>query len=181
MKKLLQILAIPVLALALISTGSTVGAQASQSCKDTVITNTGPNSTNEIVCDDDTQIVIKCTNGTVIRIDVDQDANSGDAEVGDNTNGGDAGSGDAGNEANVDVDVDNACATATETPEEPTTPVTPVTPESAKPIQPTKTTSLPSTGEMTAEMKAGLAVGILLSLAVATRIGVSLFRKYSAN
>lgn len=182
MKKLLQLLTIPVLSVSMAVTTGSTSAQTAQSCDSASISNTGPGSENKIICSDDTKVVIKCSNGTVINVDLDQDADSGDGTVDGNTNGGGATSGDANNEANLNVDVDNACVLACgacATPETPKPP-TPLTPTTAvvTPAQPTKTTSLPSTGDMTPLMEAGLVTGAIVALLAVSRFGVALYRKY---
>lgn len=188
MKKLLQILLIPVFFAAVSIPASVASAQSASNCDDASISNTGPSSTNKIICSDDTKVVIKCTNGTVINVDLDQDADSGDGTVDGNTNGGNAGTGDANNEANLNVDVDNACKVAcgtcavTPTTTTPTNPTTPVAIAEAKPVQPPKkTASLPDTGEMTPLMLAGIVSGSVVALLSATKFGTMLYRKYSAN
>ena len=177
MKKVLQLLVVPAFLMGV--TVWSFGASASAiPCDDVTISNTGPSSENRILCQDETSITIQCSNNTIVTIDINQDAGSGDAEVEGNTNGGNANSGDANNNSEVEVDVNNVCGdTSTEeTPEQPTTPVTPAsttttTPTDAAPVSKPTVKSLPNTGEVSPVVIAGaLLVAVASTMIVARTV-----------
>ena len=183
MKKVLQILAIPVFCLAIgVFTSNSVSALG-VNCENITIQGSGSGSTNIVNCNDETKVTITCANKTVVTIDTTQEGSSGIAIVNGNTNAGSAISGAVNNVVDTDADVDSVCELAANEPA-PVTPTptpTPATPAAVTPVQITKTASLPNTGKITSQEKAGLALGALVSLTIASRIGVSLYRKYSAN
>jgi len=65
--------------------------------EDASISLTGPKSENKIKHEDNSRFTINNDNNVTIDLDVDQDADSGDATVEGNTTGGDATTGDATN------------------------------------------------------------------------------------
>jgi hypothetical protein len=69
------------------------------------IDNTGPDSDNTVEFNNDTRIDVDNNNYLDVDNDVDQDADSGDADVDGNTTGGDATSGDAHNSSSVSTTV----------------------------------------------------------------------------
>ena len=181
MKKVLQILAIPVFCLAIGVFTSTSASALAVNCENITIQGSGSGSTNIVNCNDETKVTITCANKTVVTIDTTQEGSSGIAIVNGNTNAGSAISGAVNNVVDTDADVDSVCELAANKPTPVTPTPTPATPAAVTPVQTTKTASLPNTGKITSQEKAGLALGALVSLTIASRIGVSLYRKYSAN
>lgn len=103
MKRLLRYLAAAIMAMSL-----TTGIVSAAS-----IDETGPDSTNKITFEDNSDLDVDNDNDVKLDADVNQNAYSGDAKVKHNTTGGDASTGDADNSATLgaDVDLDNSgCA-----------------------------------------------------------------------
>ena len=102
MKKLLSILAAAVL-----SIGLTSGAVLAQTG---TLETTGPESTNEILFENENDVVVDNTADVVLDNTADQTADSGDADVTTNTSGGHATTGHANNDTTyiVEGEIDNS-------------------------------------------------------------------------
>lgn len=180
MKKLLQILVAPLLVTAaFVATTTTVAFAATESCGDVVISNTGEGSVNKVECANNTELTITCKNGTEFTIDLDQEAESGDANNEGNTNGGDAQSGDADNQSNVDAMIENICGTSEEeTPETPEvpTPTEPTTPEEGE-VAGEAVAVLPETGSATTLQIVTLVAGALMATILAGRLTIAAYAR----
>lgn len=171
MKKLLQLLAVPLAALAFVTVSSaTVAAQEANDCTDIVISNTGAGSVNEVNCNGSYTVTIDCENNTQIVLDVEQDGTSGTATVNDNTNAGGAQSGDVVNTSDIDAYVENTNCFAEETPE------TPETPEEETPEVKAASTvaELPNTGGTSGLQIVTIAAGAVLALVIISRVALGL-------
>lgn len=159
MKKLLVAVSASVLSLAFVP--------AVAMADECVISNTGPDSSNECIVEDTQECDATNNNDVNVDNDNDQDSNSGNADNDGNTTGGDANSGNAGNENNTDVDVDinnDGCeAENDDTPSTPTTGGGKGSGTSTVPQVKAATTTLPDTG---AEM-------VVVSLATAFVLGTA--------
>lgn len=175
MRKLLQILAVPLVAFAFVAVGSTsVSAQqASGDCDDINISNTGAGSINEINCNGTYTIVIECQNNTQIVLDVTQDGTSGDATVSDNTTAGGVTTGDVVNISEVDALVENSNCFADE---EPTKPVTPDKEEPEEEVQGAAVVrTLPDTGSANPLQAIALTAGAAIAILAAARVASNLY------
>lgn len=185
MKKLLRMLAASALCAGLIT-----GAASAQSS----ITNTGPGSNNTITHNNSCDSTVNNDTDIDVNVDNDQDADSGNATNNDNTSGGNSQSGDASNDSSIDVNLDvnnnsgNACAPASDT----TTPpsggsgggetlgsTTPVGGRGAVLAAGTQIAALPNTGTTAPAEYATVSVAALSGLALALRVGVAVYRRFS--
>jgi len=107
MKKLLNLVALPVMAVVL--TGGIAAAGTNS-----VIDTTGPGSDQTVTVDNENDVVLENTNDTDASIDNDQSAVSGDARTETNTTGGDATSGDSETEFAVSAAVDHTNASSSD-------------------------------------------------------------------
>lgn len=187
MKRLMQIIAAVVLSVGLST--SVVSAQASTSfeCGEISITNgNGTDSVNRIVCENDTDIVINCSNDIRINVENDQDADSGNATGNGNTSVGDITTGDAENRSLVEANVEAACAAAKTAQ----TPPAPVVPTGTQPagqgrgaVQGAATTkkvpvaALPNTGPNTLVNGIALSAAGVGTLASLLHVGLSSYRR----
>ena len=101
-------------------------ASAQTGCEGATITNTGPGSTNEIICVDSTKVHVTCSNNIYVVNNSEQVAGSGDANNSGNTTGGSSITGNATNENGTTVEIGASCAPAAVT--------TPPTPTSPQPV-----------------------------------------------
>ena len=184
MKKIFQSLMVSAFFVGVGLPASSVSAESS-SCSDAEITNTGPESENKIICQDENTVVIQCTNGTIVNVDINQDSNSGDADNSGNTNGGNASTGDANNNSNAEVDVDNACGSSTETVKVAQEEPTPVTPKEADAPVVTETVQasdpvqvLPETNGSSNVFIASVIAGSLALAAGLTQLASTLYQKF---
>ena len=182
MKKLLQLLMVPAFCLVSMQAGSLNVSAQQANCNDASISDTGAGSENKIICQDSNTVVIQCTNNTIVRIDLNQNSQSGNASSDSNTNAGSTTTGNASNESNNNIDVNSACGEAATTEQTPT-PVkpeeTPVATPVATPVVAKTATVLPNTGNETKVMTAGVITASVAGAAILAQTGISLFRKFS--
>lgn len=98
MKKLLTVLATPVLCFVFVGTASAA-----------TITNTGPGSTNVITNNNTQTVKIVCINDIKVDNKTSQGASSGNATNSGNTNSGNATSGSSNNSSNTNTSVNSGC------------------------------------------------------------------------
>lgn len=157
-----------------------------------VISNTGPDSTNEVKCVSATDIKVVCKNNIYVVNDNSQTAGSGDATTGGNTTGGNAISGNATNENGATVRIGASCGeqpAAVVTPEAPKPGMGSVTPTSQQPaggagaITPTQApvavTTLPNTSSNPALDGALIAGSSLTGLLIASQLGIAAYRRFA--
>lgn len=177
MKKLILMATIPMLAVIFATTKIPyAAANTRQQCQDITISNTGAGSINEIVCEGNYDITIECENDTKLKINVEQDAESGNATVTQNTTGGTAKTGDAVNLSDLDALIENNCFEEEITPTPTPTPTPPaiVTPPTTNTPAPQtlaaatkKPALLPKTGSTNAT-HITLAVALVSALIIVT-------------
>ncbi len=175
MRKLLQILAVPLVAFAFVAAGATnVSAQqASGDCSNIEISNTGAGSINEIDCTGTYTLVIECQNNTQIVLDVTQDGTSGDATVSGNTTAGGVTTGDVINISEIDALVENSNCLADQ---EPTKPATPDEEEPEEEVQGAAVVrTLPDTGSTSPLQVIALTAGAAVALLAAARVASNLY------
>lgn len=174
MNKFLKIFAVSVILSGVGFLPSKVSAQQ-VNCDNATIQDTGAGSTNEIICQDETTIVIQCSNNTIIRVNIDQNSDTGGATNGENTNSLGSTTGDAANDQATDIDIDALCAE--QTPITPVTTITtPTTPATTNP-QPTIIKKLPKTGETTLFEKTLIGAVSLLGLSVIASTSLRIYRR----
>ncbi len=102
MRKLLRLFAA-----VLVSMGVTGGMAAAATGS---IENTGQGSDNDIVWESESEVYLDNRTDVEFDVDLDQDADSGDARMSANTTGGDAETGDATNESEIEaaLTIDNS-------------------------------------------------------------------------
>lgn len=165
---------VKVLILAVAVVGLTSGTALAQS-----IGNTGPGSDNSITNEDNSDTNIDNDNNVDVDLNCDQNAGSGDAEVSGNTTGGSAGSGNASNEcdAEVDVSINNGCTTCpSEDDDDNGTTPTPGSDDNGNVLG---APNLPATAGTSSAGIAGTTAVVLGGIAVSTKLGVALARRFT--
>jgi hypothetical protein len=182
----MQIIAAVVLSVGL-STSVAAAQSGSFECGDLSITNgNGTDSTNTITCENETDIVIRCSNDIRIDVDNDQDADSGNATANGNTTVGDITTGDAENKSFVEANIEAACAAAKTAQ----TPPAPVVPTGTQPTAPAggqggsaatpkkvAVAALPNTGPATLVNGIALSAAGVGTLASLLHVGLSSYRR----
>lgn len=182
MKKLLTILALPVLSFASVGT---VAAQGN-------INNTGPGSNNQVTNNRTSNFVCVNNNNANVKSNNNQSSNSGSANNSGNTNGGGATSGSASNRnsSNTNISVNNGCPTGTRAVAAGSVEAKGagggVAPAGQGSVAPNARVDaqghvLPATGVDGTVKAAGIAVASLAGLAGVTAAGTSLYRRRALN
>lgn len=145
------------------------------------ISNTGPGSTNTVVCVTNTKLNVVCSNNVYILDSNSQAAVSGAATQQGNSGGGSAVSGNATNSNGDNVQIGASCGVpAATTPVTPTTPtpVAPPTPPTGMGAAvPTKATVLPNTAGTSTTEVAIAGVIALVSVLALSQFALRLYRR----
>lgn len=147
--------------------GGTVGAE--EACPGATITNTGPDSVNEITCVDSTAVQVTCTNNVYVVNNNSQTGGTGSGVI----------TGNATNTNGTTVQIGAACTspTATTTVTPPPAAVKPSTGMGATSLPEPKATVLPNTAS---NPVTDIAIASTLGLAgimAVSRIGIAAYRR----
>lgn len=156
------------------------GSVGAQSC-DGNISNTGPDSTNIVECEEVDIVKVRCENNIYVVNNSSQTSESGDASTSGNTSGGSATSGSAINENGATVEIGASCGTVTETTE----PTTPTPTEEAEAPQPgevksasTTVAALPDTASSLSAPMLAIGVSVVAVLFALVRVGMYIYQRF---
>lgn len=161
-----------------ISGGNVSAQQAPCNGGQITITNTGPDSTNEVTCVTISDLEVTCNNSVYVLTENSQSAISGAAGSNVNTSAGSAISGNATNENGATVQIGANCETPVTPAVVPETPVTPTTPTTGTgAATPTAVAVLPNTANSSVTEMAIAGLIALVSVIGLSQLGLSLYRR----